>query len=57
MCDTQKTWARKQLDICIDTCLECDGVQTEDHNCQCCPNMDRTMELVREIRNERMKAV
>lgn len=52
-----KTQVRKQLDLCIDTCLECDGYQTEDHNCQGCPNMNRTIELVQKIRDERMKAV
>lgn len=45
-------YERKQLDTCIDICLECDGFQTEEHGCCNCQNMAEVMNLVQKIRNE-----
>lgn len=51
--DMRKSKARKRLDICIDTCLECEGIQTKERNCHNCQTFYDMIEIVREIREER----
>lgn len=48
-----KAGERGQLDTYIDTCLDCNGIQTEGQNCRDCPVMPEVMKIVQEIRRKR----
>ncbi len=48
-----KAGARGQLDTYIDTCLDCNGIQTEEQNCRDCPVMPKVINIVQKIREQR----
>jgi hypothetical protein len=54
----EKTKAREQLDIYIDICLDCDGMQKEGvRTCEFCDILSKIIPIVSEIREERGKSV